>query len=80
MKTGIEIVMEVLKEKAPIKSITQRIQFLLDLVKTKEVHTCDQCDHTHEVETGLFDIEQIKPLIEELRNEITASASPPKPT
>lgn len=35
---------------------------LTELIKRKEIHTCDKCDHTHEVELGLLEPEEVKKL------------------
>lgn len=41
-----------------------KLAMAMDLLKRKEIHTCDKCDHTHEVELGLLEPEEVKKLLE----------------
>lgn len=43
----------------------EKLQFLLNMLKKKETHECEKCDHTHEVETGFLSDDEINKLINE---------------
>lgn len=40
-----------------------KLEMLMELLKRKEVHECDKCSHTHEVELGILTPEEIKGLL-----------------
>ena len=41
------------------KTTAGKLQMLMDLMKRKEIHKCDKCDHEHEVEIGFLEPEEV---------------------
>lgn len=47
-----------------MRTQAERMQVLMDLLKRKEVHECDKCGESHEIELGVLEEQDIKALLE----------------
>lgn len=47
----------------------QKLAILDNLIKKTEIHKCEECDHTHEVETGILTLEEAQKLLNEESDE-----------